>query len=168
MSLSKEEVAQLTIFNPTVAQATALRDLERKAFPDAFGSPVKSWSFEVNRAPLRTDVIVFEDQLIGLCYVRMVWPDMFNQLKRQYGEVALLAVAEDFHRLGVGERLLRSGVKKLVDNDAESVILQTEPGNLAMRRLAEKTRFTFDQELNDYYGFGQPAIQYRLRPGRLL
>jgi RimJ/RimL family protein N-acetyltransferase len=168
MSFTHESIGELPIKQPALEDAPLLRELEHTAFAEPYASPVRNWSFEIRQTPLRTDVIMLEGRPIGLCYVRMIWPSMFNELKQQYGEVALLAVDPDFQRMGIGERLLRAGIIKLTENEADSIVLQTAVENLSMQLLAKKCQFSEDSRLDNYYGPGEDAIQYRYSSRRIL
>jgi len=117
-----------------------ISELEKRCFSDPWS--VNSITSELNN-PLSLWVVAMDgDRLAGYVGSQTVlgWADMMN-----------LAVAPEYRRLGVGEKLVTQLVKRLRDNQATCLTLEVRESNIPAIALYRKMGFTEVGRRPNYY-----------------
>lgn len=117
-----------------------ISELEKRCFSDPWS--VNSITSELNN-PLSLWVVAMDgDNLAGYVGSQTVlgWADMMN-----------LAVAPEYRRLGIGEKLVAQLVKRLRDNQATCLTLEVRVSNSPAIALYQKMGFTEVGRRPNYY-----------------
>lgn len=72
----------------------------------------------------------------------------------------MLAVASQYRGRGIATSLVKKAIEKMVERNADEVVLETEETNLSAMRLYERLGFLRSKKLHRYYLNGNSA--YRL------
>jgi len=78
---------------------------------------------------------------------------------RQRGYIAMLAVDHEHRKLGIGSRLVREAIHKMIIDHADEVALETEITNKGALALYETLGFIRDKRLHKYYLNGGDAFR---------
>ncbi|XP_044255803.1 N-alpha-acetyltransferase 30 [Tribolium madens] len=81
-------------------------------------------------------------------------------LKRGY--IAMLAVDQNYRKLGIGSTLVRRAIQEMIVGDADEVVLETEVTNKPALQLYEALGFVRDKRLFRYYLNGVDALRLKL------
>lgn len=82
--------------------------------------------------------------------------------KTNRGYFAILAVHENFRKLGIALHLSRILIDEMKNEKVDEIVLETEETNLASLRLYEKLGFARDKHLPNYYLNGSGAFRLKL------
>jgi len=78
---------------------------------------------------------------------------------RSRGYIAMLAVDQQHRKLGIGSRLVREVIHKMMLEHADEVVLETEVTNKGALALYENLGFLRDKSLHKYYLNGGDAFR---------
>lgn len=78
---------------------------------------------------------------------------------RSRGYIAMLAVDQQCRKLGIGSRLVREAIHKMILEHADEVVLETEITNKGALALYENLGFLRDKRLHKYYLNGGDAFR---------
>ncbi|KAJ3657780.1 hypothetical protein Zmor_009562 [Zophobas morio] len=81
-------------------------------------------------------------------------------IKRGY--IAMLAVDQNYRKLGIGSTLVRRAIQEMIVGDADEVVLETEVTNKPALQLYEALGFVRDKRLFRYYLNGVDALRLKL------
>ncbi|KAI8803277.1 putative acyltransfersase [Cladochytrium replicatum] len=81
---------------------------------------------------------------------------------RMRGYIAMLAVAKDFRKMGIGRELVETACLRMKELNADEVILETEVTNATALGLYENLGFVRDKRLARYYLNGVDAYRLKL------
>ena len=124
----------------TYAHVEAIAELEKLCFSDPWS--VKSVESELNN-PLSLWLVAVEGEtLVG--YVG-------SQTVLGEGDMMNLAVAPDYRRMGVGERLVKALVAALSDKGATRLALEVRASNEPAIALYDKLGFSIAGRRPNYY-----------------
>jgi peptide alpha-N-acetyltransferase len=78
------------------------------------------------------------------------------------GYIAMLAVAQEYRKKGIGSHLVIRAIKGMVADNCDEVVLETEISNQAALHLYENLGFVRDKRLFRYYLNGVDALRLKL------
>jgi peptide alpha-N-acetyltransferase len=83
-----------------------------------------------------------------------------STLKRGY--IGMLAVETEYRNKGLGSMLVVKAIQKMIELDADEVVLETELTNKGALNLYERLGFVRDKKLTRYYLNGVDAYRLKL------
>jgi len=131
--------------------------IERESFPTAWRR--EAYERELGNASARYLVARLGDRLVG-------YGGMWAILDEAH--ITTLAVAKEYRRRGIGERLLVALLETAQDAGVSLVTLEVRESNAAARALYDKHSFEIVAYIPGYYAdTGDDAVVMWLRPVRL-
>lgn len=135
-------------------------EIEREAFPDP--RPLSSFRFQLGREGF----LVYEErgEVVGYIVIAIEdspWWMLTAFAHEKEGHILDLAVAPERWGEGIGETLLRRGLKFLKERRVDSVKLEVRVGNEPAIDLYERLGFEQGRVLSSYYSDGDDAILMR-------
>jgi ribosomal-protein-alanine N-acetyltransferase len=88
---------------------------------------------------------------------------IFHSKGKLAGHIFTLDVKRKFRRRGVGSTLLDALECVLAEKGVEVCYLEVRLDNVAAKRLYLKRGYKLLEVLEDYYGFGEPAVRLQKR-----
>lgn len=86
----------------------------------------------------------------------------FSLIKK--GHIISIAVLPNYRRMGIGEALLRSALKAMIENyDVKECYLEVRISNTPAINLYKKLGFEIDRIIRGYYADGENAYLMRLK-----
>lgn len=81
----------------------------------------------------------------------------FLGLNPAKGHVISIAVLPQYRRKGVGNEIMKYGMKKLIENSVDSVYLEVRVSNIAAIEMYKNLGFYIKREFKHYYRDGESA-----------
>ena len=82
----------------------------------------------------------------------------FLSLNPAKGHVISIAVLPKYRRQGLGLKIMKYGMQKLIEEKVESVYLEVRISNIAAVKMYEKLGFYIKREYKHYYRDGESAF----------
>lgn len=120
---------------------------------DSFPVPWSRHSFEIELNKLNGDFLVYD--IDGAVGGYIVFTYVLDE-----AELAVVAVSENFRRLGIAEKLLAHCIRQHAE--ISTVYLEVEKTNAPAVALYKKFGFNINGEIKDYYGAGRHAYRMSL------
>jgi N-alpha-acetyltransferase 30 len=98
-----------------------------------------------------------QSDLIGVIVCKA---DLHNTSLRGY--IAMLAVRQEYRRLGIGRELVSRAIETMKSSGVEEIVLETEFTNTPALKLYEGFGFARDKRLQSYYLNGNDAFRLKL------
>lgn len=73
-----------------------------------------------------------------------------------------IVVASDFRGRGVGSALVQSAIEFYLSIGSRGLTALIEPDNNASLTMFRRLGFQESERIDDYYGFGEHVVKYRL------
>ena len=86
---------------------------------------------------------------------------MLGVYRNRRGEIISMAVAPQYHHMGIASALINSGLRRLQSSKVKEVTLRVKCDNIGARRLYEKFGFKYAGREPDYYGRYKDAFVMR-------
>ncbi|KAK5131568.1 hypothetical protein LTR08_000823 [Meristemomyces frigidus] len=104
-----------------------------------------------------------QDDLVGVIVCKLE-PHRGGPMR---GYIAMLATRAEFRGQGIATKLVRMAVTRMIEMDADEIILETETSNTPSLRIYENLGFLRTKRLHRYYLNGNPAFRLALylKPG---
>lgn len=126
----------------------ALLEMEKECFPDPWNE--KSWLDAFARPDFFSFAVKEGETLIGFVCGTCLFEE---------SELLKIAVTPSIRGRGLGEMLLNVFLQSAKDRGAEKMFLEVREGNVAARRLYEKSGFTQTRIRKKYYDNGEDAVE---------
>ena len=120
--------------------------------------PVYTYRYFLETWPKLCILAMKGTQCIG-CIVSKVSPQKRTGMLKGY--IAMLAVEQEYRRLGIGRKLVEVTLAKMKEIDVGECVLETETVNQAALRLYESFGFIRDKRLATYYMNGNDAFRLK-------
>lgn len=102
---------------------------------------------------------VEDNSIAGYLLARIERPfSTFIGLNSAKGHVISIAVLPEHRRKGLGEKIMRYGMQKLIENNIESIYLEVRVSNVAAIEMYRKLGFYVKREFKHYYRDGESAF----------
>lgn len=98
-----------------------------------------------------------EGECVGAIVCKL---DRYKEALRGY--IAMLAVHEKCRRKKIGSNLVTLAIKRMIEHNADEVVLETEITNKSALNLYENLGFVKDKRLYRYYLNGVEAFRLKL------
>ena len=139
----------IAIRQATRADLLAVSRLEKRVFDDP-------WSYSAFERFLGEPAFLIAEREVDLVgYVVADWTANFG---RDFGHIKDLAVDPELRRNGLGRRLLRRAVSKLLVEGVTRIKLEVREGNTPARRLYDEEGFEPFRRIPRYYNDGEAAL----------
>ncbi|EFA02442.1 N-alpha-acetyltransferase 30 [Tribolium castaneum] len=119
---------------------------------------IYTYRYFIHNWPKLCFLAMCEDNCVGAIVCKL---DAHRKvLKRGY--IAMLAVDQNYRKLGIGSTLVRRAIQEMIVGDADEVVLETEVTNKPALQLYEALGFVRDKRLFRYYLNGVDALRLKL------
>ena len=100
-----------------------------------------------------------EGETIGYVLSRIERPfTSFLGVQSAKGHVISIAIIPKYRRKGLGFKIMKYGLKKLIDHDVETIYLEVRVSNVAAVEMYRKLGFYIKKEFKEYYRDGESAF----------
>jgi len=102
---------------------------------------------------------VEEGKIAGYLLSRVERPfSTFIGLNSAKGHVISIAVLPEYRRKGVGAKIMKYGMQKLIENSIGTIYLEVRVSNIAAIEMYKKLGFYVKREFKHYYRDGESAF----------
>jgi ribosomal-protein-alanine N-acetyltransferase len=100
-----------------------------------------------------------EEEIIGYVLSRIERPfTSFLGVQSAKGHVISIAIIPKYRRKGLGIKIMKYGLKKLIDHEVETIYLEVRVSNVAAIEMYRKLGFYIKKEFKEYYRDGESAF----------
>ncbi|MHA1199403.1 MAG: GNAT family N-acetyltransferase [Candidatus Heimdallarchaeaceae archaeon] len=100
-----------------------------------------------------------DGKVVGYLLSRVERPfSTFIGLNPAKGHVISIAVLPENRRKGLGVKIMRYGMQKLIENNVETLYLEVRVSNIAAIEMYKKLGFYVKREFKNYYRDGESAF----------
>lgn len=101
----------------------------------------------------------YNQEIVGYVLSRIERPfTSFLGVQAAKGHIISIAVIPQHRRKGLGFRIMKYGLKKLIDHEVETVYLEVRVSNVAAIEMYRKLGFYIKKESKEYYRDGESAF----------
>lgn len=100
-----------------------------------------------------------EGEIVGYVLSRIERPfTSFLGVQSAKGHVISIAIIPKYRRKGLGIKIMKYGLKKLIDHEVETIYLEVRVSNVAAIEMYRKLGFYIKKEFKEYYRDGESAL----------
>lgn len=100
-----------------------------------------------------------EGEIVGYALSRIERPfTSFLGVQSAKGHIISIAVLPKYRRQGLGNKIMKYGMKKLIEHDVEIIYLEVRVSNVAAVEMYKKLGFYVKKEFKEYYRDGESAL----------
>ncbi|RZC41770.1 N-alpha-acetyltransferase 30 [Asbolus verrucosus] len=119
---------------------------------------IYTYRYFIHNWPKLCFLAMCEDNCVGAIVCKL---DIHRKVIKR-GYIAMLAVDQNYRKLGIGSTLVRRAIQEMIVGDADEVVLETEVTNKPALQLYEALGFVRDKRLFRYYLNGVDALRLKL------
>ena len=100
-----------------------------------------------------------DGKVVGYLLSRLEHPfSSFLGMNPAKGHVISIAVLPQYRRQGLGEEIMKYGIKKLIEQNVNTIYLEVRVSNVAAVEMYKKLGFYIKREFKEYYRDGESAF----------
>ena len=143
-------IDNVNIVPMTISHLDSVVAIERSVF-------LNPWTYDMYKAEVLKDysyhyVLLYGDEVIGFFG--------YFSTGDGAGEVTNIAIKKEYHRLGLGNKVVNYLQKDAISRGMDKIFLETRDGNAPARALYEKHGFTLVNKRKKYYDGVEDACIY--------
>ena len=141
-----------------ISDLDAIFSIDQNAFPATETWPRDDWAECIKESMSSANTIV----LVAMDGEKMAGCAVALREEDGHGEIASIAVTEDYRGQGLGKKLLESVSRNLLKQGVDKIMLQVRPDNASAIHLYETSGFVKTAHLPGYYPDGDALEMTRL------
>lgn len=118
---------------------------------------IYTYRYFIHNWPFLCFLAMDKEECVGAIVCKL---DRYKEANRGY--IAMLDVDDKYRRRKIGSNLVESAIKRMIQHNADEVVLETEVTNKGALRLYENLGFVRDKRLFRYYLNGVEAFRLKL------